>query len=251
MMTPKTTLTILLSVATLVNTSPPFSMSALPHGTSRNITYYLQVAAHPSPSIDTRAAAAAEAAELAGENEMSFVGQVVPGGPQVTLIGTAKSIYEQVLELNPAYDPTAFPEWQEHNPDGVAADLQSANATSEATGPLAKRDGLICNVGERISNPWIGCGEGYVYLRDLNGYCGAPAGRGGCSRVSCSNNCGVHLCNDNPKSISVWCGKLADDMAYVINGCAKKVDSLVATSHGQVFRSAAPGWNTIVSKHKC
>ncbi|KAK4213210.1 hypothetical protein QBC37DRAFT_464315 [Rhypophila decipiens] len=227
MMTPKTTLTILLSVATLV-------------------------AAHPSPSIDPRAAAAAAgAAELAGDNEMFFVGQAVPGGPQVTLIGTAESIYKQVLELNPAYDPTAFPEWREHNPNGVAADLQSANVTSEATGPLVKRDGLICDVGERISNPWLGCGEGYNYLRDLNGYCGAPAGWGGCSRVSCSNNCAVRLCNDNPFPISVWCGNLAGDMAYVINSCMKSVGSLVTTSHGQVFRSMAPGWNTIVSKQGC
>lgn len=40
------------------------------------------------------------------------------------------------------------------------------------------------------------CAEGIDYLRALNGYCSAPAGPSGCARVSCSHNCGIHLCND-------------------------------------------------------
>lgn len=38
--------------------------------------------------------------------------------------------------------------------------------------------------------------EGYIYLSELNGYCKAPTGWGGCARVSCSHNCGIFLCND-------------------------------------------------------
>lgn len=68
--------------------------------------------AHPGYT-DTRAIAAAEAAEKAGI--MTFVGQIEVNGPNITLQGDAKSIYEQVLKLNPNYDPNDFPEYRERN----------------------------------------------------------------------------------------------------------------------------------------
>jgi hypothetical protein len=40
------------------------------------------------------------------------------------------------------------------------------------------------------------CSEGLSYLSKLNALCGAPRGHAGCSRVSCSHNCGIFLCND-------------------------------------------------------
>jgi hypothetical protein len=40
------------------------------------------------------------------------------------------------------------------------------------------------------------CTEGLNYLSRLNAQCGAPRGHAGCSRVSCSHNCGIFLCND-------------------------------------------------------
>jgi hypothetical protein len=48
---------------------------------------------------------------------MEFVGPITPGGPDVTLSGSAKDIYEQILELNPSYDVFDFPDY--------AADLES------------------------------------------------------------------------------------------------------------------------------
>ena len=37
------------------------------------------------------------------------------------------------------------------------------------------------------------CMEGYDYLMDLGGNCDSPKHK--CTRVSCSDNCGIFLCN--------------------------------------------------------
>lgn len=42
-----------------------------------------------------------------------FTGPVFADGPNVTLTGTAKSISEQISELNPDYDPWASPDYKE------------------------------------------------------------------------------------------------------------------------------------------
>ncbi|KAM7215382.1 hypothetical protein V8F06_009243 [Rhypophila decipiens] len=217
--------------------------------------------AHPG-SHDARGIAAAEAAQKAGE--MSFVGQIELGGPHVTLYGDAKSVYEQILELNPNYDPTVFPEYRQRSGKfrQMLADLQSSSS-SNGTGlverssshPLSKRDSLICDVGDwpGVSQPHIACVEGWDYLVNLNGYCGAPRGWGGCSRVSCSNSCGQFLCNDNPFPIGVWCGNIAGDTWEIYVSCERiwGSDGIVATAYGQVFRDQAPGWNSLLNKQSC
>ena len=43
------------------------------------------------------------------DNFMSFEGPVFENGPTVYLNGTAKSIYEQVIALNPDYESTFAP----------------------------------------------------------------------------------------------------------------------------------------------
>ncbi|KAL5354085.1 hypothetical protein ACLOAV_000170 [Pseudogymnoascus australis] len=42
------------------------------------------------------------------EAVMTTVGPITPGGPDITLVGTAKSTYEQILALNPDYNPLDF-----------------------------------------------------------------------------------------------------------------------------------------------
>lgn len=43
---------------------------------------------------------------------MVFKGPAFVGGPNITLSGTSKSVYEQLLKINPKYDPWAFPDYQ-------------------------------------------------------------------------------------------------------------------------------------------
>lgn len=43
---------------------------------------------------------------------MVFTGPAVVGGPNITLTGSAKSIYFQMLEINPKYNANEFPEYR-------------------------------------------------------------------------------------------------------------------------------------------
>lgn len=79
---------------------------------------------------------------------MEFVGPVAPGGPDVTLYGTAKEVYEQILELNPSYDVWAFPEYAKGlKADGLTrenidhAEL-SINSSVVGRDQLEKRDSV-------------------------------------------------------------------------------------------------------------
>ncbi|KAK4136423.1 hypothetical protein BT67DRAFT_447817 [Trichocladium antarcticum] len=186
---------------------------------------------------------------------MTFTGPAVVGGPDVTLTGTAESIHAQLLQLNPQYDPWDFPEYQEkmaaQNMTRETWEAQVAGV-SKRSNPLTKRGWLTCNVaGNEVGNWSTQCSEGLHYLERLNGYCGAPRGHAGCSRVSCSHNCGIFLCNDNSFAISVWCGNLAGDAWEIIGECAYSYNEWVASVKGQVFRDGPPAWNTVVREASC
>lgn len=80
---------------------------------------------------------------------MEFVGPITPGGPDVTLSGSAKDIYDQIMELNPSYDVFDFPGYAEdleaqgftrENLD--TPDLITRNPTLAARDALAKRDNV-------------------------------------------------------------------------------------------------------------
>lgn len=60
---------------------------------------------------------------------MHFIGPVTVGGPDVKLYGTAKEIYEQILEINPAYNPD-FPDDASVNPEVAVRDTLRANNVS-------------------------------------------------------------------------------------------------------------------------
>lgn len=52
-----------------------------------------------------------------GNNEkildIVFKGPAILGGPNITLCGTSKSIYELLLKISPNYDPWEFPDYRE------------------------------------------------------------------------------------------------------------------------------------------
>ncbi|KAH7320610.1 hypothetical protein B0I35DRAFT_407683 [Stachybotrys elegans] len=187
---------------------------------------------------------AGAAIEAAPENDpltnwgpMEFVGPAFVGGANVTLKGDAKSIYEQLLVLNPEYNPQEFPEYR-----AKTAELEKRE--------LSKRN-IICDVaGTAVPYANANCAEGDRYLRRLNGYCRAPAGPRACARVSCSNQCGMFLCNDNSYPIDVWCGNIAGDYKDISSRCWESGNDWgwYDTLKGQVFRSI---WNTIVVHQYC
>jgi hypothetical protein len=86
---------------------------------------------------------------------MEFLGPITPGGPDVTLSGSAKDIYEQIIELNPSYDVFDFPEYvdaldsQGINRENLeTADLITRNPSVAARDALARGDGVSSTVAE-------------------------------------------------------------------------------------------------------
>lgn len=67
---------------------------------------------------------------------MEWEGPVFVGGPEVTLHGTAKSIYEQILKLNPSYDPWLFPDYVA---EMAAEGINKENFDEKHPAPLALR----------------------------------------------------------------------------------------------------------------
>ncbi|KAK5656037.1 hypothetical protein OQA88_5176 [Cercophora sp. LCS_1] len=45
---------------------------------------------------------------------LTFSGPITPGGPTVNITGTAKSIYSNILELNPSYTPWDFADFRDY-----------------------------------------------------------------------------------------------------------------------------------------
>lgn len=73
---------------------------------------------------------------------MTFTGPLHVGGPNVTLTGTAESIYHKIVELNPLYDAWQFPEYRSKMVAlGLTQDILGA-VPQKRHGQLEKRGGV-------------------------------------------------------------------------------------------------------------
>jgi len=139
---------------------------------------------------------------------MTWIGPLYPGAPiNVTLTGaTAKSIYEQILDLKPEYTPWAFDDFRaDMHAKGITREMFestgaiSPNPAARAAHVLKRKEGWF-DCGAAQWARWVDCGEGLNYLYQLgggNGECGVD-GRGQpytCTRFSCSWKCGMFLCS--------------------------------------------------------
>ncbi|KAF2010185.1 hypothetical protein BU24DRAFT_467660 [Aaosphaeria arxii CBS 175.79] len=147
--------------------------------------------------------------------DLEWTGQVVEGGPTVTLTGTAQSIYEEILKINPDF---------------------KSDEVEERGLEARQSDGTIqCGNAPYVTNYNRQCGEGISYLRRLgggNGMCGTPAGV--CTRVSCSNNCGMYLCSNSAKSVR--CNSIANDIEWISSRCGRTVNGVWQSRGRLVFR---------------
>lgn len=76
---------------------------------------------------------------------MEFTGPLVVGGPNVTITGSAESIYKQIKTKNPAYDAWEFPEYQERM---AAKGIKRGerHGVSKKTNSLTKRQWAVNQV---------------------------------------------------------------------------------------------------------
>ncbi|KAF1810898.1 hypothetical protein P152DRAFT_483602 [Eremomyces bilateralis CBS 781.70] len=162
--------------------------------------------ANPAPLGSVRLGARNAAGQLDTlvTTKMKYTGPITPGGEDVELSGTAEDVYNQIVHLNPSYDPAAF-----------------GNNATDIAPPLSKRDksGLICNIGRhaQVGRIW----QGISYLKSLpgGGTCGIDAGPAHCVRISCSWDSGIFLCNDNPWPIAPNCAYLATYAEDIVLSC--------------------------------
>ncbi|KAK5651594.1 hypothetical protein OQA88_11867 [Cercophora sp. LCS_1] len=143
---------------------------------------------------------------------ISWMGPVVLGGPNVTLFGTAESIYNQIIKLNPKYDVWDIPYYVEQ--------MAARNITRESQEKaLQTRQSVIktCTYTPSLFLQWDQCSEGWYYLNSLGGYCWA--GPWSCARVSCSHACGMFLCSRTNTGGWGSCALVADDMWWIWNAC--------------------------------
>ena len=118
--------------------------------------------------------------------DMEIIGPVFKDGPNITFTGTPEAFYNKVHELNPNYD-TDFQ-------DVIAAqgsedELEGVDATAAKT---------FCYHDDYASTQPIK--NGIKYLNSLSASCGSI--RRFCTRVSCSYDSGIYLCNNVSAPIS-------------------------------------------------
>ncbi|KFY18835.1 hypothetical protein V491_04686 [Pseudogymnoascus sp. VKM F-3775] len=137
--------------------------------------------------------AQASPVSLASTEGMTSVGPITPGGPDVTLSGTAKSIYEQILALNPSYNPVDF--------GGKALDLDSPptvakksfDTLSDLEGRTATGGCCRCLGAPYKGEAWYGqIDEGAKYLWAL-GTRQCTSGPSGVSRLTCSYKSAIFM----------------------------------------------------------
>ncbi|KAI1778446.1 hypothetical protein F4818DRAFT_406112 [Hypoxylon cercidicola] len=193
----------------------------------------------------TSAALPAEYSAQTIISTITWTGQVNPGGPLVSITGTAEEIYKEIIGINPNYD----------NELG----LNSSRSAVEKRDlePIKKRattsDDWTCAYGNDVNAESIGAGIRYLYSI-ANGDCSAPPGRpgdGGCTASSCNSGAGIFLCNDSSNTLHTPCSIVADNAVEVLINCQSTTyaggSSWITNTHGQIF-SRDRSWNVILNR---
>lgn len=103
--------------------------------------------------------------------------------------------------------------------------------------PVATQGQQICGVGGKADEgPAVTLIQQQSdYLKGLSGPCNVGAGPQVCSRISCSDNAAVWLCNDNADAIGPQCSSLASYVDDIANDCQEERHHGHITARGQVF----------------
>ncbi|KAL1888271.1 hypothetical protein Sste5346_009663 [Sporothrix stenoceras] len=176
-------------------------------------------------------------------NELTWTGEVIPGAGPVTFAGDAKSIYRQILDANPSFGD-------------LKKRSTSSSAVSKRENPSPVSTDYTCAYGVLVDVAPIDAG-----IKDLynigTGTCNAPAGApgaGGCTRLTCSDNASIWLCNDNDFAVEIPCELIADNAVQLLIECQTTTyvggNTWSSTVRGQIF-SGDHTWNVIINQNTC
>ncbi|KAM0284875.1 hypothetical protein ACHAQH_001796 [Verticillium albo-atrum] len=155
--------------------------------------------------------------------------EVFPGAEAKHFVGTIETVTEEILTLNPKF----------------LEDFESKTTVTEDA--LGKRDpsgGPVCFDHTQGAN-MLRFQEGTFYLDRLNRYLDIAPRR--CSRVSCSFNAGIAICNDSPSTTwSLHTSIIVSYVQRISRECSHFSGSSMA---GQQFDTG--GWNVIAVNMNC
>ncbi|KAH6681849.1 hypothetical protein B0J14DRAFT_680008 [Halenospora varia] len=171
---------------------------------------------------------------------MAFVGDI--NGVPYAFNGTAEQIFEAFKRDHPLDHAIAMTKLKERE----ASQLETRN----------KRDLNCCDTPNGPHGwPWepaqeARIREGINYLRGLNGVCWVD--RIHCTRISCSYDAGIYLCNDNDYPIQPSCTYLASYADDIANACVtyhKFFNGIRRYTCGQFFDT--DNYNVCVHGDEC
>ncbi|ERS97289.1 uncharacterized protein SPSK_02784 [Sporothrix schenckii 1099-18] len=137
---------------------------------------------------------------------------------------------------------------------GLARTPASGLAKRENPNPVSTD--FTCAYGTLVDVAPIDAGIKQLYNTGT-GSCSAPAGApgaGGCTRLTCSDNASIWLCNDNDFAVSIPCELIADNAVQLLIECQTTTyaggNTWSSTVRGQIF-SNDHKWNVIIDHNSC
>ncbi|KAI6088723.1 hypothetical protein F4821DRAFT_257562 [Hypoxylon rubiginosum] len=159
---------------------------------------------------------------------VTWVGNITAGGPEVTFTGASfPEIEAQIRQANPNFA------WPEH-------DVSSADKAMLV-------DHLSCDLPQFYYAVRDKVIDGIDYLRGKTGQCHMDAGPYVCSRISCSYDSAIFWCNDNDTPLTIDCGLWSEYAQNILDEC--QTDDASEHIKGQQFN--VDNWNIIVGYSKC
>ncbi|KAK1963803.1 hypothetical protein LY78DRAFT_716084 [Colletotrichum sublineola] len=152
-------------------------------------------------------------------SEMTFIGPVTVGGPDVTLQGDASSIYGQILALNPTFDANTFGH-------SVAEAIDSVSAERSLDTRQTTTNNWNCDNGVFVERYHSQCANAINDLIAL-GAARCVVAPNSCARVSCSDSCSIYLCNNHTQVArgevfprgEIYCRDIAVNVGTIVGKC--------------------------------
>ncbi|OTA99381.1 hypothetical protein M426DRAFT_27576 [Hypoxylon sp. CI-4A] len=159
---------------------------------------------------------------------MTWRGVNETDGSQVSISGTIEEMQDQVKAMGSSINWTR----------------PSTHLSTKAR----NKGNLECWVGGGGATDYWDIRTGIIYLESITDHlCSASAGPGVCTRISCSWQAAIWLCNDTPSELQHSCPDLASYATDIAEGCQEQETKLY--TQGQEFDSDS--WNVVVGIDHC
>ncbi|ODA82670.1 hypothetical protein RJ55_01178 [Drechmeria coniospora] len=165
---------------------------------------------------------------------MEWQVQAFVDGPTLTLNGTVQDVERQLIAINPNYKTADF-----HNRTAAGRDVERRLDFSGAD--------IICSKKLFGSVKSKGFNDAYARFNNMQGRPNLPPGPKVCSRISCSWDTALWLCNDMPGRmlLDTW-NTVFKALNEIWRRCSNNSNKGVG---GQIFHRT--NWNMIMTSDRC